>query len=585
MPGLKIIFIMLYVITYGSCEFSELVNIDAIIDSAKQLPEFNVQVLTDQEESIKLKEQWNELKANLSGSVLKVVTLEDPPLSYTEVDSSGKLVGKGVAFKLFQFLMDKFNFTYEIVKHDRNIIGSIEDLNGSLLHTLSKNDAEVAVAFLPVLSDTRDFAKYSKTILDEGEWIMLMRRPVMSATGTGLLAPFTLQVWILILVSLLVVGPLIYCIIILRYKLTGDTEQQKYALPHCMWFVYGALLKQGSTLSPIADSTRLIFATWWIFITILTSFYTANLTAFLTLSKFTLPINSWDDIYKTQKEFVSIKGGCVEYAILNSNESLTVMRTMYDDHRIIFSDKSDNDTLNEYVFRDNYVLVRDRPAINHLIYNDYQDRKAKNPADEKKQCPFATAKEPFMKRKRSFAYQLNTDLNIIFDAELLTLVETGIVKFMLGENLTNAEICPQNLGGTERQLRNSDLSMTYYIMLAGFCTAVMIFLTEIMFKLINRRLNYDNLRFQQSPLDKNVSNDRIKKKILNVTPPPSYQTLFDRNKIFTTDEHVKTLNVNSGVKRSINGRDYMVFLSNDGEPRLVPLRTPSAALFQYAYTK
>lgn len=68
---------------------------------------------------------------------------------------------------------------------------------------------------------------------------------------------------------------------------------------------------------------------------------------------------------------------------------------------------------------------------------------------------------------------------------MLTLVETGIVKFMLGENLTSAEICPQNLGGTERQLRNSDLSMTYWIMLAGFCTAAVIFLTEVM-----KRLNF-----------------------------------------------------------------------------------------------
>lgn len=62
---------------------------------------------------------------------------------------------------------------------------------------------------------------------------------------------------------------------------------------------------------------------------------------------------------------------------------------------------------------------------------------------------------------------------------LLTLVETGIVKFMLGENLTTAEICPQNLGSNERQLRNSDLSMTYWIMLAGFCTAAVIFFTEV----------------------------------------------------------------------------------------------------------
>lgn len=51
----------------------------------------------------------------------------------------GKLVGKGVAFKLLQFLMDKYNFTYEIVKHERNIIGSQDDFNGSLLQSLYSN--------------------------------------------------------------------------------------------------------------------------------------------------------------------------------------------------------------------------------------------------------------------------------------------------------------------------------------------------------------------------------------------------------------------------------------------------------------
>lgn len=64
---------------------------------------------------------------------------------------------------------------------------------------------------------------------------------------------------------------------------------------------------------------------------------------------------------------------------------------------------------------------------------------------------------------------------------LLHLVESGIVKYMLWENLPNAEICPQNLGGTERQLRNGDLLMTYIIMIAGFCTSIVIFMTEVCF--------------------------------------------------------------------------------------------------------
>lgn len=67
----------------------------------------------------------------------------------------------------------------------------------------------------------------------------------------------------------------------------------------------------------------------------------------------------------------------------------------------------------------------------------------------------------------------------ILHFRLLHLVESGIVKYMLSENLPNTEICPQNLGGTERQLRNADLTMTYWIIAAGFCTSMVVFFTEV----------------------------------------------------------------------------------------------------------
>lgn len=190
---------------------------------------------------------------------------------------------------------------------------------------------------------------------------------------------------------------------------------------------------------------------------------------------------------------------------------------------------------------------------------------------------------------------------------------------MLSENLTSAEICPQNLGGTERQLRNSDLSMTYWIMLAGFCTAAVIFFTEVLhlyifseysynvsilhenssflyrsiifnlifihqiiFKCVNRRFNLDRNKVQNSSLR---INPQTKKQTKNVTPPPAYGTLFNRNKIFTTEDYVKPFDPETGVKKIINGRSYMVYRNSDGDPRLVPIRTPSAALFQYTYTK
>lgn len=155
------------------------------------------------------------------------------------------------------------------------------------------------------------------TPLDEGVWKMIMTRPQESASGAGLLAPFHEVVWYFILVSLIVSGPIIWGIIWTYHRFGKHTGEPYYNIFQSIWFVYGGLMKQGSILSPNADSIRVAFATWWIFITILTSFYTANLTAFLTLARFSLPINVPQDLVDKRQPFISQRGFAVEYAISN----------------------------------------------------------------------------------------------------------------------------------------------------------------------------------------------------------------------------------------------------------------------------
>ncbi|XP_054732870.1 glutamate receptor ionotropic, delta-1 [Anastrepha obliqua] len=581
---------------------------------------------------IQKEQKINGLKEWIKGRKLVIATLEDYPLSYTVIENDTR-VGKGVAFELIDFLQEQLEFTYEVVVPEENIIGSREDYEKSLIKMLNNSEADVAAAFIPTLSEQHSFVFYSSTTLDEGEWIMVMQRPRESATGSGLMAPFDFWVWILIFISLLAVGPVIYMLIILRNRLTGDTEQKPYSLGHCAWFVYGALMKQGSTLSPIADSTRLLFATWWIFITILTSFYTANLTAFLTLSQFTLPYNTVSDILYKNKHFVSARGGGIEYAIRNTNESLYMLSNMIRNNHAIFS-KSSNDTFNlqNFVEKDGYVFIRDRPAIHHLLYADYRYRKTISMTDEKLHCPFAMAKEPFLKKNRSFAYPIGSNLSELFDPKLLNLVESGIIKYLSSKDLPNAEICPQNLAGTERQLRNTDLMMTYYIMFAGFVTAVVVFFTEILFRYLNSRRETskwarhgigrttNGLAVHMPRWLRQLEIDTDKKRLTasssesTITPPPPYQSIFSNNhrhKHHPDASHLGKDGVLNpwrhhehfggggflgnyqmpgggnagGVRRLINGRDYMVFRNPNGQSQLVPVRAPSAALFQYTYTE
>lgn len=58
-----------------------------------------------------------------------------------------------------------------------------------------------------------------------------------------------------------------------------------------------------------------MFATWWIFITIFTSYYTANLTAFLTLSRVALPLEHPEDLVTKNLKWFGKSGGALDEAI------------------------------------------------------------------------------------------------------------------------------------------------------------------------------------------------------------------------------------------------------------------------------
>lgn len=88
-------------------------------------------------------QKLNELREEINGQTLNITFMEDFPLSYS-VNENGTTRGMGVAFELLKFLTEKFNFTYELVKPPRNILGSSDPAyyNGSILQLLESEVKE-----------------------------------------------------------------------------------------------------------------------------------------------------------------------------------------------------------------------------------------------------------------------------------------------------------------------------------------------------------------------------------------------------------------------------------------------------------
>lgn len=164
----------------------------------------------------------------------------------------------------------------------------------------------------------------------------------------------------------------------------------------------------------------------------------------------------------------------------------------------------------------------------------------------------------------------------------------------MGEGLPNTQICPLDLGSKERQLRNSDLFMTYVIVAGGFVISAIIFTVELIinyccFKKIEIKVEFSDDLHVQEPKHKEklfsiskmgLNNNRKKnnkkrnksdEEFDDAPPPPSYHALFRPPFAFSPN----------GTKKLINGREYWIVKSHDGETRLVPVRSPSAFLYAY----
>ncbi|XP_052758786.1 glutamate receptor ionotropic, delta-1 [Galleria mellonella] len=501
----------------------------------------------------------------INGKHLKVATYDNVPLSWTENGLNGSLVGRGVAFVILDILRQKFNFTYEVVIPERNYVLGGDKPEDSLIGLANSSKVDMVAAFLPKIPPFRNMVSFSYD-LDEGIWVMMLKRPKESAAGSGLLAPFHSYVWYLILVAVLSYGPCITLLTKIRSKLM-PTEESHIKLSPSFWFVYGALIKQGTNLAPEANTTRVLFTTWWLFIILLSAFYTANLTAFLTLSKFTLDIEYPKDLYKKNYRWVAAQGSPVQYIVSNPNEDLYYLNAMVKNGRAEFRPYSDDHAFLPLV-KNGAVLVKDQLAVDHIMYKDYI-RKAKEGIDEVDRCTYVVAPNAFMTMLRGFVYPRDSKLKHLFDRVLVYLSRAGIVNFLQTRDLPSTKMCPLDLQSKDRQLRNSDLLMTYMIMVIGLSAATAAFIGEIVVK---RYIRIKIRRHGKQKRKKTKFNKNHMVHMYDDSRPPPYDSIFGRrNPNYKVTEELQT--------KIINGREYLVVDTTHGASRLIPVRTPSAFLY------
>ncbi|XP_062270324.1 glutamate receptor ionotropic, delta-1 isoform X2 [Platichthys flesus] len=248
------------------------------------------------------------IESGMQGVTVKVVTLlEDPFVMVAENILGQPKRYKGFSIDVLDALAKILGFKYEIYQVSDSKYGS-QLPNGSwngMIGDLISKKADLAVSAITITPERENVVDFSKRYLDYSVGILL-RKPEEKINIFSLFAPFDLAVWACIAAAIPVVGVLIFLLNRLQaLRASGQNPPAGPPAPggsgslhSAIWIVYGAFVQQGGDSVVGSVALRIVMGSWWLFTLIVCSSYTANLAAYLTVSRMDHAIWSFQDLVR-----------------------------------------------------------------------------------------------------------------------------------------------------------------------------------------------------------------------------------------------------------------------------------------------
>ncbi|XP_068617329.1 ionotropic receptor 25a isoform X1 [Battus philenor] len=259
--------------------------------------------------------------------VYRIVTVEQHPFIIRDDDAPKGF--KGYCIDLIEEIREIVKFDYEIILAPDGHFGTMDE-NGNwngIIKELIEKRADIGLTSLSVMAERENVVDFTVPYYDLVGITIMMKLPRTPTSLFKFLTVLENDVWLSILAAYFFTSFLMwvfdkwspYSYQNNREKYKDDEEKREFTLKECLWFCMTSLTPQGGGEAPKNLSGRLLAATWWLFGFIIIASYTANLAAFLTVSRLDTPIESLDDLSKQYK---------IQYAPLNGSSAMTYFERM-----------------------------------------------------------------------------------------------------------------------------------------------------------------------------------------------------------------------------------------------------------------
>ncbi|XP_064649574.1 glutamate receptor ionotropic, kainate 2-like [Lineus longissimus] len=415
----------------------------------------------------------NGYRDNIRGTHLRVVTVLDPPFVRRRRDPATLLEEEeleGYCIDLIKKLQQLLQFDYDIYLEENNVYGA--PTNGSLLEwsgmvkdLLLDKKADLAVAAAFISTERAKVIDFSTAYYEAGLTILMKKEQVKSEGFWPFIAPFDMNLWILILVGTFFTTGALYVIEFLSpygqygvYIQRHDRDDQHFRdtrffmnLRNSFQFCYAAFVGINIDGVPRSFSGRLVGNYWYLLVFFITAGYTANFAAFLTISQINKQsISSLTELTLQNK----VKYGTLDESNLAHfvNQGTTETYARMAQHNENFEtnvrsvDRGIWQVKNGFNGND-YAFIYDEPILKYRASIDPD-------------CELETIGKSFRKASYGIMARKNSPFLDTLDSAILELKEDGFMEDLEKLWFQRGDCYEMEKTTTFSNLRRSDLVMT-----------------------------------------------------------------------------------------------------------------------------
>lgn len=299
------------------------------------------------------------------------------------------------------------------------------------------------------------------------------------------MSPLAMDVWVYLITSFL--GVTLFLFFVARFSpyewvnphpCVKDPEELKnnFSMKNTLWFTIGCLMQQGCDIMPRSLSTRVLAASWWFFILILVSSYTANLAAFLTVERMVNPIESAEDLSKQTKiPYGCLKSGSTEAFFKNSNFSTYArMWSFMESYRPSVFVESNSKGV-ERVVKGDYAYLMESTSIEYIV---------------ERKCDLYQVGSLLDSKGYGIATPPDSPYRSIISDAILKLQEEGKLhmlktRWWSGQGRCGSQKETRKVSGSASELGLANVGGVFVVLAAGSIIAIIICVGEFIWKMKN----------------------------------------------------------------------------------------------------